>query len=159
MKLLLERGGNVDTATYKGITPLQVSSPTSKISSRCSIVKLTGGFKEGLYFPGEAAAWLGCCSRQGMYIQFPLLGIVDFLAFVLNFDLARCGVPPLPQLVETFTHQKLTLHLQATGTTRPLHPLSTLLTLKGPWQTSWMWNWRLPQVALLLLVSVAREGS
>ena len=54
--MLLERGGNVDTATFTGITPLQVIQSQLKISSSASIVKNTGGFKEGLYLTGEVAA-------------------------------------------------------------------------------------------------------
>jgi len=43
VKLLLERGGNVDTSTYTGITPLQEAS------------------RKGMYLHGEVAARLGCC--------------------------------------------------------------------------------------------------
>ena len=67
VKLLLERGCNVDAATYTGITPLQVYTK-QKLSTMLmkSIVMFTGGFEEGLYLSGEVAAWLGCCSGQGV---------------------------------------------------------------------------------------------
>ena len=57
VKLLLERGCNVDAATYTGITPLQVYiiQKLSTMLIKC-IVMFTGGFKEGLYLSGEVAA-------------------------------------------------------------------------------------------------------
>ena len=57
VKLLLERGCNVDAATYTGITPLQVYTK-QKLSTILmkSIVMFTGGFEEGLYLSGEVAA-------------------------------------------------------------------------------------------------------
>ena len=54
VQLLLERGSNVDAATYTGITPLQVYShyPSLWSEGSNSIVNFTGGFKEGLHLSG-----------------------------------------------------------------------------------------------------------
>ena len=53
VKLLLERGSNVDAATFTGVTPLQVAR---HLNLKGSILNFTGGFKEGLYHSGEVAA-------------------------------------------------------------------------------------------------------